>query len=180
MCDDSFRDCMPSRLIWWFLICLIPRFAKWKIVFIYLHVGTSGFISNLRQFTWIKVQQFTSREVQVRCRWFFSCTWSLCLWYCADYSQSLDFGCWRPTETMFDFSWRPVHIIWGANGCRPSEQSRASPSLHTSGVFVCPFARSVSALAPGEAHGGRAEERRQRHQLHQQPAEVGQVDAQQP
>ncbi|KAM7380159.1 hypothetical protein PAMP_003472 [Pampus punctatissimus] len=28
--------------------------------------GTSGFISNLRQFLWIKVQQFTSRGVQVR------------------------------------------------------------------------------------------------------------------
>ncbi|XP_061580550.1 ATP-binding cassette sub-family B member 6 isoform X2 [Cololabis saira] len=28
--------------------------------------GTSGFISNLRQFMWIKVQQFTSRGVQVR------------------------------------------------------------------------------------------------------------------
>ena len=31
-------------------------------------VGTSGFISNLRQFMWIKVQQFTSRGVQVRLR----------------------------------------------------------------------------------------------------------------
>uniref|UniRef100_A0A4W6G2P8 ATP binding cassette subfamily B member 6 (LAN blood group) n=1 Tax=Lates calcarifer TaxID=8187 RepID=A0A4W6G2P8_LATCA len=28
--------------------------------------GTSGFISNLRQFLWIKVQQFTSRGIQVR------------------------------------------------------------------------------------------------------------------
>uniref|UniRef100_A0A672YTV0 ATP-binding cassette, sub-family B (MDR/TAP), member 6b n=1 Tax=Sphaeramia orbicularis TaxID=375764 RepID=A0A672YTV0_9TELE len=28
--------------------------------------GTSGFISNLRQFLWVKVQQFTSRGIQVR------------------------------------------------------------------------------------------------------------------
>ena len=31
-------------------------------------VGTSGFISNLRQFLWIRVQQFTSRGVQVPLR----------------------------------------------------------------------------------------------------------------
>lgn len=30
-----------------------------------LDAGTSGFISNLRQFLWIKVQQFTSRGIQV-------------------------------------------------------------------------------------------------------------------
>lgn len=34
-----------------------------------LLVGTSGFISNLRQFLWIKVQQFTSRGIQVPLRW---------------------------------------------------------------------------------------------------------------
>lgn len=113
---------------------------------------------------------------------------SFCLSYCADHSRFLDFGglfwasraTWRQTGTMFDFSWRPSSIVWGANGCRPSEQSHASPSLHASGVFVCPFARSVSALAPGEAHGRRPEERRQGHVLRQQPAEVGQADAQQP
>lgn len=47
----------------------------------------------------------------------------------------------------------------------------------TSGVSVFPPARSVRALAPAEAHRGRAEERRQRHLLHQQPAEVGQAQA---
>ncbi|KAJ0006025.1 hypothetical protein NQD34_015919 [Periophthalmus magnuspinnatus] len=36
---------------------LVPVFSK--------HISTSGFISNLRQFLWIKVQQFTSRGVQV-------------------------------------------------------------------------------------------------------------------
>lgn len=30
-----------------------------------LAVGTTGFISNVRTFLWIRVQQFTSREVQV-------------------------------------------------------------------------------------------------------------------
>lgn len=97
-----------------FLICSILCFdAKWKIAFIYLHVGTSGFISNLRQFTWIKVQQFTSREVQVRCRWFFSCTWSLCLWYCADYSQSLDFGCCSGLHKWLGVRQRPCLILAG-------------------------------------------------------------------
>ncbi len=52
-----------------------------------------------------------------------------------------------------------------------------SLSLHTTGVFVFPPARFVSALAPGETHRRRAEERRQRHLLHQQPAEVGQEEA---
>lgn len=28
--------------------------------------GTSGFVSNLRSFTWIRVQQYTNRVVQVR------------------------------------------------------------------------------------------------------------------
>ncbi|KAF1382924.1 hypothetical protein PFLUV_G00148870 [Perca fluviatilis] len=36
---------------------LVPVYSK--------NIGTSGFISNLRQFLWIKVQQFTSRGVQV-------------------------------------------------------------------------------------------------------------------
>nr|XP_029137800.1 ATP-binding cassette sub-family B member 6, mitochondrial-like [Labrus bergylta] len=36
---------------------LVPVYSK--------NIGTSGFISNLRQFMWIKVQQFTSRGVQV-------------------------------------------------------------------------------------------------------------------
>lgn len=30
-----------------------------------LAIGTTGFISNMRTFLWIRVQQFTSREVQV-------------------------------------------------------------------------------------------------------------------
>lgn len=48
-----------------------------------------------------------------------------------------------------------------------------SLSRHTSGVFVFPPAWFVSALAPGQTHRRRAEEHRQRHFLHQQPAEVG-------
>ncbi|TKS67660.1 ATP-binding cassette sub-family B member 6, mitochondrial [Collichthys lucidus] len=36
---------------------LVPVYSK--------NIGTSGFISNLRQFMWIRVQQFTSRGVQV-------------------------------------------------------------------------------------------------------------------
>lgn len=64
-------------------------FEKYTPVFISLHAGTSGFISNLRQFTWIKVQQFTSRGVQVRCRWFFFSMWSFCL-ICAVFGF-----CWK-------------------------------------------------------------------------------------
>lgn len=48
-----------------------------------------------------------------------------------------------------------------------------SLSRHTSGVFVFPPAWFISALAPGQTHRRRAEEHRQRHLLHQQPAEVG-------
>lgn len=38
---------------------IIMGFSSWNFA------GTSGFISNLRQFLWIRVQQFTSRGVQV-------------------------------------------------------------------------------------------------------------------
>lgn len=84
----SFFLCVFSQLFFGFVL----KIDNYTPVFLSLHVGTSGFISNLRQFTWIKVEQFTSRGVQVRCFFFFffSSMWSFCL-ICAD---CLDFG-WK-------------------------------------------------------------------------------------
>lgn len=64
-------------------------------------------------------------------------------------------------------------MVSGINGCSPHVSSHSEGFLSVPGVFVFPPAWFVSALAPGQTHRRRAEEHRQRHFLHQQPAEVG-------
>lgn len=44
------------------LLCLLCR----SDLYLFLSPGASGFVSNVRSFLWIRVQQFTDRVVQVR------------------------------------------------------------------------------------------------------------------